>query len=194
MARSQEEMKSLIIENARNFFARYGYSKTTVDEIAMSVRMGKSSLYYYFKNKEEIFKAVLDEEIKILKDEINSALRIVHTPEEKFKAYVMIRMRAIKKMANFYRVFKDEYLKSYAFIQKIRQGYDLYEISVIKSILSFGVEKGTFCVKDIPLASTAIFTAVKGLEYDWAVKIGESEIEKNVDKLLEVLFYGIVKR
>jgi len=50
-----EDKKSQIIEAAKGLFNRLGYAKTSVDDIASSLGMKKSSLYYYFKNKEDIF-------------------------------------------------------------------------------------------------------------------------------------------
>ena len=51
-----------IVEIAKDIFARFGFKKTTVEEIAKAARKTKSSLYYYFNNKEEIFQAVIEHE------------------------------------------------------------------------------------------------------------------------------------
>ena len=50
--------KQQIIEAAGVIFERYGFKKTTMDDIAYAAGKGKSSLYYYFKNKEQVFEAV----------------------------------------------------------------------------------------------------------------------------------------
>jgi len=55
-----EEKKNILLQVAQSIFARFGLFKTTVDEIAKAARMGKSSIYYYFRSKEDIFKAVLE--------------------------------------------------------------------------------------------------------------------------------------
>ena len=39
-----------ILKIAQEIFSKYGYRKTTLDDIANAVRKGKSSLYYYFKS------------------------------------------------------------------------------------------------------------------------------------------------
>ena len=46
--------KETILAVAEKFFARFGIRKTTMDEIAKMARIGKSTLYYYFKSKEDI--------------------------------------------------------------------------------------------------------------------------------------------
>ena len=55
-----DEKKRIITKVAQKIFSKYGLIKTTVDEIAKAARMGKASLYHYFKSKEDIFKEVVD--------------------------------------------------------------------------------------------------------------------------------------
>ena len=50
-----DEKKARIIAAAEQMFAHFGIQKTTMEEIAKKVHMGKSTLYYYFKSKEDIF-------------------------------------------------------------------------------------------------------------------------------------------
>ena len=46
-----DEKKNRIIATTKELIAQYGFKKTTMDEIATNARMGKSTMYYYFKNK-----------------------------------------------------------------------------------------------------------------------------------------------
>lgn len=57
------DIKERILESAAKCFMRYGYSKTTLDDIGKNVGLKKNSLYHYFKNKEEIFLIVLQSEL-----------------------------------------------------------------------------------------------------------------------------------
>ena len=47
--------RDAIIETARQVFKKYGYDKTLMEHIAKAAGKGKSSIYYYFKSKEQIF-------------------------------------------------------------------------------------------------------------------------------------------
>ena len=64
-----------IIEAARNRFAHYGFSKVTMEEVALDVGMGKASLYYYFPNKEDLFKSVIQKEQDLFVEEIKNLIR-----------------------------------------------------------------------------------------------------------------------
>jgi AcrR family transcriptional regulator len=193
MEKSREK-KNILLDVAQRIFARFGLFKTTLDEIAKAARMGKSSIYYYFKSKEDIFKAVLEKEIKTLKEKIATAMLEAKSPQEKLKKFIIARMKYMKELANIYGALKDEYLKHYAFIQKLRENYDNEEINIVKNILQEGIKQKVFFIKDLELTSFAIATAIKGLEYDWAINVEEKKLEENINSLLEVLFYGITKR
>ena len=69
----KDEVKDAIVNVARHIFSRFGFRKTTMDEIAIASRKGKSSIYYYFASKEEIFKAVVEKDASIMKDELIKA-------------------------------------------------------------------------------------------------------------------------
>ena len=58
-----EEVKKEIIEAAKVVFQKWGLKKTTMEDIAKEAGKGKSTLYYYFKSKEEIFEMLAKAEI-----------------------------------------------------------------------------------------------------------------------------------
>ncbi len=186
--------KQLITQVAQNIFSRHGLLKTTVDEIAKAARMGKASLYHYFQSKEEIFKEVVKQENKFLREKIREAIINENTPQKKMKIYILKKMEYLKELVNINSALKDEYLEHYAFIEKIRGKNSREELYTIREILQDGEDKGIFNINDIELTAFAIASAFKGMEYPWLTGISFPEIEKNIDKLMEILFNGIVKR
>ena len=56
----KQEVRTHIVGVARRIFTRHGFRKTTMEEIARASKMGKSSIYYYFKSNEVIFRAVVE--------------------------------------------------------------------------------------------------------------------------------------
>ena len=49
------DKKELILDSAIELFNRWGYAKTSVDEIARAAHIAKSTIYYYFPSKENLF-------------------------------------------------------------------------------------------------------------------------------------------
>ena len=123
-----------------------------------------------------------------------NALTPASTPQEKLRIYSIIRMICFKEFSNVYIALQDAYMNHHAFIQKIREGYDNFEKTLIYEIMKEGVAKGIFSIDDIDLAGSTIFAALKALEFDWARRFDTATIEKNVDALHQMLLYGIMKR
>jgi AcrR family transcriptional regulator len=188
----QKDVREIIVEVASKVFTRFGFKKTTMDEIAHAVHKGKSSIYHYFDSKVEIFKAVVEKESQLLKEELTIAIDKENTPQEELRSYVITRMQILNRLANFYSALKDEYFEHYSFIEKLREKHFRDEINMIKKILERGVSKGIFVIKDLELTAFAIITSLRGFEYLWATEQNVVKTEKSIDRLLDILFDGIV--
>ncbi len=188
------EIREQIIEKARIIFAQYGLKKSTMDEIAQAVYKAKSSIYYYFKSKEEIFQAVLEREGDIMKQELIDSISRETDPRRKIHAYVLTRMQLFNKLGNFYSTFQSEFLDNFTFIEKLRKKYDQNEVLMISAILSEGIKNGEFEVKDLEMATMSIILALKGFEYPWSIQTDQKKLSQDIDTLLDILFNGILKR
>lgn len=65
------EVKEKIVQAAIATFSKYGYDKTRMDDIAKSAKLGKGTLYLYFKSKEELFYDISENSIKELKEQLS---------------------------------------------------------------------------------------------------------------------------
>lgn len=189
-----EEARKNIIEIAREIFSHFGFRKTTMEEIALATRKGKSSIYYYFNSKEDIFKAVVEKEAEELKLELTRKISDIEDPIERLKVYITVRMRKLNKLTNFYSALKSDYLSHLEFIEEIRKSYDLDEVKIVSGIIQEGIETGKFAVDDPHLSAVAIVTAMKGLEVPLFINKEHGNFEARLSSLINFLFYGIVKR
>jgi len=190
---SKEERRSLIIEKARELFARFGLKKTTVDDIASACGMAKATLYYYFKSKEEIFRAVIEREFGIFRERMKKALSKVDDPREKLRIFFLTRFTHLRELADFYETLTSEYLELYSFVERGRKKLTDWEIETVQSILDEGVRRGIFEIPDPQLTAVILVFALKGLE-TWTVERDRAEIERAIDLMLPVLFRGIERR
>ena len=94
---NKEEFRKKIIISAGQIFSRYGFKKTTMDEIAKALKMGKSSIYYYFESKEEIFEAVVLHEANILRNELTTAIKSVESPIDKDEKLCFCKDEIVRK-------------------------------------------------------------------------------------------------
>ncbi len=188
------DKKKIILKVSKDLFSRFGLVKTTVDEIAKLARIGKGTVYHYFKSKEDIFAEVIQKESNILQEKILRALKSEHTPQGKLAAFIKTRFRHLKKMTNYYSALTDDYLQHYSFIEKARREYLEIEVQTVKGLLNEGVEKGVFEIKDTKLAAESTIFFLKGLEYPWTAEKDTPDIERYTNQFLNILFKGIEKR
>jgi AcrR family transcriptional regulator len=190
---NKEEFRKKIIITAGQIFSRYGFRKTTMDEIARELKMGKSSVYYYFESKEDIFKAVVLYEANLLRNELTKAIKSVESPVDKMKNYVFVRMKTFEKLSNYYNAIFDKNLDHFDFIETIREKYDREELAILRLIIYLGSRRKVFNVANSEYTALAIQTALKGLEVPLFWKKRELNIEERLNTILDVLFYGIVR-
>jgi AcrR family transcriptional regulator len=183
-----------ILKIAREIFSKYGFKKTTLDDIANAVRKGKSSLYYYFESKEDLFQAVIMKEVDILAHELEIVINRNTDPIDKLRDYILTKLTTFRSLANFYHAIEND-VTAVGFINDIKRRYEQDEIRMIKRILIEGVRKNEFEIYDFNLAAIGITTAIKGLEMPLSAgTYGNVNLESSVDIILKIICYGIMKR
>src|SRR5262245_56383771 len=83
-----EQSRSAILKAAVREFAREGVAGARTDAIARSAGVNKALLYYYFKDKEALYQAVLDEVFSGARSVIQNALSQELPPRQRLAAYV----------------------------------------------------------------------------------------------------------
>ena len=187
------DIKNLIIKEAQGIFRKYGFRKSTMDEIAIAARKGKSTLYHYFKSKEEVFAAVIEREGNTMFRELNKIITANIDCKLKLKKYITTRMSLIDELANLYSAIKSDYLNHFNFIQKYREKYDESEILFIEQILLDGINRKEFNIieDDTKIYAYGIATALKGLEIPFFLENRYSMVSSRLDSMLNILMYGL---
>jgi hypothetical protein len=116
-------------------------------------------------------------------------------PKEKIRNYVLIRMRFLKEMVNFFEALKNDYLGNLAFTERIRKRYDKEEQQMLHKILEEGVNQGIFKLGNTKFMALVLVTFLKGLESSLLIneEMQLEDLETNLDRILQVVFYGMVK-
>ncbi|MDA3879475.1 MAG: TetR/AcrR family transcriptional regulator [Prolixibacteraceae bacterium] len=186
--------RETILEIAQDIFSKYGYKKTTLDDIANAVRKGKSSLYYYFSSKEDLFQAVIIKEVDILKQSLEKVVFRSLDPEEKLREYILTKLTTYRSLANLYNALEND-VAAIGFIEEIKEKNAKDEIRMIKRILIEGVRRDKFQIEDLNLAAVGITTAMKGLEMPLTTGSKHNlNLEVTVDNFVRILCYGIMRR
>jgi AcrR family transcriptional regulator len=188
-----DEVREQVVQAARQVFARYGFKKTALDDIARESRKGKSTIYYYFKSKDEIFKAVIDAEAEIRDKAIEAQISQIEDPKLKLKTYIYVRMQTLKMVANYYEAIKNDLLDNLYFVNSFRTEHFEEEIARVQNMLQEGIEKNIFTIQNPLLTARTIVTILHGFEVPLILKnLSDEELQKSIDEMLNILFHGIV--
>jgi AcrR family transcriptional regulator len=190
-----ESVRASILEVSRVLFAKFGYKKTTMEDIALELHKGKSSLYYYFKNKEEIFQAVIDWEQNELLSKLHEVVDSDLEPKDKLNNYVLSRMKTISELENYFKALTDERFGGLEFVKKVKENSEKEEVEMIQNILDAGITNDSFQIKNTYLGAIALAIAMKGIELPMFSTSNKFEdMTEQVNNVMNILFYGLIKR
>lgn len=94
------DKRALILRAASECFSRFGYSKTTLDDIGRAVRLNKASLYHYFPSKDELFMEVVLQESADFQRTLAEKVLALPTPPARIREYLIERLRYYQQVVN----------------------------------------------------------------------------------------------
>lgn len=101
----EKERKQQILKAAEKRFARHGLNKTTLEEIARDLRIGKATIYNYFTSKEELFYAAIQLESNLVMEELTKNFSSeVTSLSEKLNLYLEFKEGLDKKYSLIYEI------------------------------------------------------------------------------------------
>lgn len=188
-----EIIKGEIIVQAQKLFKQFGIKKTTMDEIAAACGKAKSTLYHYFKSKEEVFEAVFETEMRNLRAIVKDEVDTQKTLSKKVIAYfVKFHEEVINKM-NVYRVLKEEVLDTPYYKSLFRKIFDFelnYTIRLLEDAIDAG-EKTEIEREEIPWYAEVMIAAFLGI-VRYAVEnengLDHEKLKLTAEKLVPKLF------
>ena len=188
-------IRSEIVEAARQLFQQYGLHKTTMEDIAKATGKGKSTLYYYFSNKDEVFEVLVLKEIDEVYTAVYRKVSEFKTARQKIAAYALNSFSEIKEKTILYKLVCGE-LKGNLnnLMSNLRGKWDIKEIEILKEILESGVKSGEFtAIKngDIDVLARILVSALRGIEVDLFIENKLPEMEFQVDLLVGIIIRGL---
>lgn len=190
---TKDQTREKILTVAARMFGKYGFRKTTVDEIARSAHKAKGSVYYYFKSKEELFLAVVNQEINTLKSGLTYVIVDSQDATGMIRSYLMNRMVLMKDAVNYHESLKAGYVDDFGFLSECREDFTRFEIDLIRAILDRGVRENKFQIKDTQATAQVIILAVKAIEIPFYHHHKIAEYEHTIVELLDILIKGLEK-
>jgi len=191
----EEQLREEIILAAQKLFQHYGVHKTTMEDIARAMGKGKSTLYYYYKSKEEIFDAVVRQEMNDVFDASHRAVDQAESASEKLKAFFATSFMEAKSRANFYKIVREEIaLEDLSRANHIIKEMNSKSIMMIDNIFEAGFESGEFCSdlrSQLDLISYSIVSAMRSLVFDLALESKIPDWDQRLNFFVDLLIKAL---
>lgn len=147
-----EESRAAILQAAAREFAEFGVAGARTDAIAREAGVNKALLYYYFKDKETLYGAVLDSAFAGLKAAVFQALDSGLPPGEKILAYAGAYFDFIASNQLYPRLMQREMMRARegqsVHIEKLIKGYIQPVFVKVSEIIRQGIANGEFRTVD----------------------------------------------
>jgi len=189
--------RTQIISAAKICFAQFGYDKTTLDDIGKRMGLNKSSLYYYFKNKEEIFTAVVLEEADNIVEELQSEIESKVSPEERIQFYMRKRLGYYKKILSLHQLSAES-------LRQIQPGFHQLYSNILLREITFIQRQILLIDNNIPEAQAKkiaelIIISADGIKHDEILYNNPDifkepdylRIETNIEFLISLVLQGV---
>ncbi|TWJ03343.1 TetR family transcriptional regulator [Mucilaginibacter frigoritolerans] len=195
----EDLIQEQILQAAKRLFAVHGLAKVTMDDVAKAIGKGRSSLYYYYKSKDEIFDAVMKIEIKEMLETLEKAVDEKPTTEEKIHAFVAAKFRLTREKSSFFNAikigmdadaltdFNKTKIAHHHLIMKM-------ESALFSRILNTGIKQGELKAINETDMDTLIYillSSIRGLRNEMSLPDNMHEPEPAIARFVSVIMHGL---
>ncbi|MGC8594614.1 MAG: TetR/AcrR family transcriptional regulator [Candidatus Kryptoniota bacterium] len=187
-----------IITAARHIFAKRGYQEATLEEIAGTAEFGKGTIYNYFKSKEDLFCAILDETFDDIVELTKRSTEIGLTARDKLKNFAVHGMRYYRENRDFFILLMREANQVHVEtrnknIRKVLERLDEL-LNVIAAAISKDIKAKRIKSFDPVGISNIFLNMVHGFLMRNMIRLEDltdSQIDAAADLIISVFFEGV---
>lgn len=152
-----------LIDVARQLFVKNGIENTTMNDIASASDKGRRTIYTYFKNKRDIYNAVIERESEHLVTNLRSIAASDLTPSEKLAAFLKRRLEIMSVAPDKQESLKSFFTFEYKRMGRIRRLASTKVNEILSLIVEEGIADGSFDKEQTLRLPTVISTLLHGV-------------------------------
>ncbi|MEH6408672.1 MAG: helix-turn-helix domain-containing protein [Leeuwenhoekiella sp.] len=194
MKKLDESVRRNIIDASKTVFRKYGYAKVTMDDIAKTSGKGRSTLYYYFKNKHDVFAVVALEEYIDIIGPATEAVSKDNSLYENIYTYNTLKLDRLKKKVKEYDHLMHDLRNDDDFFFKIFKIVTEKELVLFKQLLLWAVENKDIAhlsSDDLKYLSLAVVTALASLEKEFILYGAIDDMTSRTEWMIRLLIKGL---
>lgn len=183
--------RAKLVDVARQLFAKKGVEATTMNDIALASKKGRRTLYTYFKNKDQIYMAVVESELKMLSDTMDKVARKPIVPDKKILELIMTHLDIIKMAVYRNGTLRADFFRDIWRVEAMRKYFDNNEIKLFREVLKKGKDQGLFDIDNVEITADILHYCIKGIEVPYIRgQIGEDLDDETGWRYVSKIVYG----
>lgn len=183
--------RAKLVDVARQLFAKKGVEATTMNDIALASKKGRRTLYTYFKNKDQIYMAVVESELKMLSDTMDKVARKPIVPDKKILELIMTHLDIIKMAVYRNGTLRADFFRDIWRVEAMRKYFDNDEIKLFREVLKEGKDQGLFDIDNVEITADILHYCIKGIEVPYIRgQIGEDLDDETGWRYVSKIVYG----
>ncbi|MDQ7787298.1 MAG: TetR/AcrR family transcriptional regulator [Thermodesulfovibrionales bacterium] len=186
--RSGIESKKKIIKAAMDVFSVKGYAKTSIREIARAAGISVGGVYLYFRNKEELYKSLINEKMRDIGASLRLAAGDTESPAEALSNLLKMHLEHALKHKEFILVHIREH--GFAFGVQEKRKFFKEQRALIGHIIQRGIQSGAFRECNPEDMATIILGSLRGILLSIAL---DQDVHITPEMLNEFIFKGLLK-
>lgn len=172
-----------IITAARELFIQYSFDKVSMDEIAKKAGVTKKTIYYYFRDKQELFQYFISEELEKMHKKFEATEKKKETFLEKVSENLNHVLSVSKDNQLLIHLIKEKESKSFHH-QDFFQVYETRIISYLEKKIKEEISKGNIKECDAHLTAFIIYKTIYSLTFEYDEKFDRKRVCKEVTNIL----------
>ncbi len=194
----KQERRKQILDAAEKVFTKRGLDKARMDDIVHESGLSKGALYWYFKSKDAIIRALFD---RVFINEMRGAEELIHTQgssSERLRTFVANAVQEYKRFENMLPLAY-EFVALAARSKVIREAIDGYfnpYTAILAEIIQQGIESGEFQPCDPERTAISVIAMYEGMAMLWFIERDLVDWDRMGAAPLETILAGlkVVKR
>jgi len=195
----EDQIQEQILQAATRLFAVYGLAKVTMDDVAKAIGKGRSSLYYYYKSKDEIVDAVINSKLRDVRTAMQNSVAQAVTTEDKISTFFISKLKIVREKGSFFDALESgmdaDDISHFNEIKIVHHNETMkWEGTLLSQILMDGIKKGELKAVKKNEMDTLIFvllSCLHGLKREMRLENNVREIEPAVAHFTRMIMHGL---
>jgi len=184
-----------ILQAALQLYLKHGVRRVTMDDVAKVIGKSRGVLYYYYKNRDEIFEAVIETLIQEVVDEIAEAVDKAASVKDKIRAFCLLKIKTSEEKKSFFTAMEagmdaEEISRHSQIMTVLHKRLMQQETALLKKVLSLAGKSGAIRglkPKESGMLIFIILSGIRGIKREMNYDNDFSKLDYAVEVLADMV-------